>query len=40
MALSIQALLKEMVDLKGTDLHVTTNNPPSVRVHGSLQNLD
>lgn len=29
-----------MVEMNGTDLHVTTNSPPVVRVHGRLQRLD
>ncbi|HPR64638.1 MAG TPA: type IV pilus twitching motility protein PilT [Thermoanaerobaculia bacterium] len=40
MAISIQALLKQMVEQNGTDLHVTTNSPPVVRIHGKLQRLD
>jgi len=33
-------LLKTLVDLGGSDLHVTTNTPPQVRLHGHLQALD
>ncbi len=33
-------LLKTLVDVNGSDLHVTTNTPPQVRVHGRLQVLD
>jgi twitching motility protein PilT len=33
-------LLKETVDLGGSDLHLTTNTPPQVRVHGHLRRLD
>jgi twitching motility protein PilT len=29
-----------MLDLSGSDLHITTNSPPQVRVHGHLQALD
>jgi twitching motility protein PilT len=29
-----------MVDASGSDLHLTTNTPPQVRVHGKLQALD
>jgi twitching motility protein PilT len=29
-----------MLDLNGSDLHITTNSPPQVRVHGHLQPLD
>ena len=32
-------LLKQTVDLQGSDLHLTTNTPPQVRVHGKLQRL-
>src|SRR5687768_228958 len=32
-------LLKATVDLAGSDLHLTTNTPPQVRVHGHLQRL-
>jgi twitching motility protein PilT len=33
-------LLKTLVDLGGSDLHLTTNTPPQVRVHGHLQRLE
>src|SRR3990172_2162244 len=33
-------LLKMTVDLHGSDLHLTTNSPPVVRVDGELQTLD
>jgi twitching motility protein PilT len=33
-------LLNALVSLKGSDLHITTNTPPQVRVHGRLQTLD
>ena len=36
MALSIHQLLKFMVDNGGSDLHITTNSPPQIRVHGKL----
>jgi twitching motility protein PilT len=32
-------LLKQTVELDGSDLHLTTNTPPQVRVHGRLQRL-
>src|SRR5499433_2985141 len=32
-------LLKTMVDLQGSDLHIATQTPPQVRVHGHLQRL-
>jgi twitching motility protein PilT len=33
-------LLHALVSLGGSDLHITTNTPPQVRVHGKLQTLD
>jgi len=32
-------LLKTMVEMDGSDLHITTSTPPQVRVHGHLQRL-
>jgi twitching motility protein PilT len=32
-------LLKTLVEMNGSDLHITTNTPPQVRVHGHLQRL-
>ena len=40
MALTLSDLLKTMLDLGGSDLHITTQSPPQVRVHGHLQPLD
>jgi twitching motility protein PilT len=40
MAPSLSDLLKKMLELSGSDLHITTNSPPQIRVHGSLQPLD
>src|SRR5512146_1381422 len=40
MALTLSELLKRMLEMNGSDLHLTTNSPPQVRVHGSLQPLD
>src|SRR5215468_4786485 len=40
MNLSLSDLLKKMLDLAGSDLHITTNSPPQVRFHGLLQPLD
>src|SRR2546421_4518730 len=40
MALSLSDLLKKMLEMSGSDLHITTNSPPQVRVHGSLRPLD
>ncbi|MGD0697374.1 MAG: type IV pilus twitching motility protein PilT [Terriglobia bacterium] len=33
---SLSDLLKRMVDTGGSDLHITTNSPPRIRVHGEL----
>jgi len=33
-------LLKTLVDLNGSDLHITTQSPPQIRIHGQLQMLD
>src|SRR3954470_24789883 len=40
MAASLSDLLKRMVETGGTDLHITTNSPPQIRLHGHLQPLD
>jgi twitching motility protein PilT len=40
MNVTLSDLLKKMLDMQGSDLHVTTNSPPQVRVHGHLQPLD
>jgi twitching motility protein PilT len=37
---TLPELLKALVDLEGSDLHITTNTPPQVRIHGRLQPLD
>jgi twitching motility protein PilT len=37
---SLPDLLKTLVDASGSDLHLTTNTPPQVRIHGHLQPLD
>ena len=36
---TLPELLKTTVDLNGSDLHLTTDSPPQVRVHGELQRL-
>jgi len=36
---TLPELLKTIVELDGSDLHITTNTPPQVRVHGKLQRL-
>ena len=33
-------LLRQMVEMEGSDLHITTATPPQVRVHGELKRLD
>jgi twitching motility protein PilT len=40
MAVTLSDLLKRLLELNGSDLHITTNSPPQVRVHGHLQPLD
>jgi twitching motility protein PilT len=37
MAISLNALLKSMVEQGGSDLHLTTNSPPQIRVDGVLR---
>jgi len=37
---TLPELLKMTVDLQGSDLHLATNSPPQVRVHGKLHRLD
>jgi twitching motility protein PilT len=34
---TLPELLKLMVDMEGSDLHITTNTPPQIRVHGHLR---
>src|ERR1041385_5458587 len=36
---TLPELLKTMVDMQGSDLHIATQTPPQVRVHGHLQRL-
>src|SRR5690349_18296952 len=36
---TLPELLKTLVERDGSDLHITTNTPPQVRVHGHLQRL-
>ncbi|MFB3814580.1 MAG: type IV pilus twitching motility protein PilT [Terriglobales bacterium] len=40
MTSTLSDLLKKMLEMNGSDLHITTNSPPQVRVHGTLQPLD
>jgi twitching motility protein PilT len=37
---SLPELLKTLVDHQGSDLHITVNTPPQIRVHGHLTPLD
>lgn len=37
---TLPELLKQTVELQGSDLHLSTNSPPQVRVHGELRRLD
>src|SRR6187455_2162688 len=37
---TLPELLKTLVDHNGSDLHITTNTPPQIRVHGHLRPLD
>src|SRR3989337_626501 len=37
---TLPELLKTLVELGGSDLHLTTQTPPQIRVHGKLQVLD
>src|SRR5436189_420977 len=36
---TLPELLKTLVEMDGSDLHIATNTPPQVRVHGHLQRL-
>src|SRR6187431_375290 len=36
---TLPELLKAVVDMQGSDLHISTSTPPQVRVHGHLQRL-
>src|SRR5450631_2661131 len=38
--MTLSELLKKMIEMGGSDLHVTTNSAPRVRVHGKLRPLD
>src|SRR5437764_1236951 len=40
MGLSLSDLLKRMLEMNGSDLHITTNSPPQIRVHGHPVPLD
>src|SRR4051812_11796503 len=38
--ISLSDLLKKLTELGGSDLHITTNTPPQVRVHGELHAIE
>jgi len=40
MAVSLYQLLKTMLEMGGSDLHITNNSPPQIRVDGKLRPLD
>jgi twitching motility protein PilT len=40
MAATLSDLLKKLLEINGSDLHLATNSPPQIRVHGHLQPLD
>ncbi len=40
MALTLSDLLRRMLEMAGSDLHITTNSPPQIRVSGHLVPLD
>jgi len=40
MPVTLSDLLKKMLELNGSDLHITTNSPPQIRVHGHMTPLD
>jgi len=40
MPLSLSDLLKKLLEMNGSDLHIATNSPPQIRVDGALRPLD
>ena len=40
MAVTLSELLKKLLEMNGSDLHITTNSPPQIRVDGHLHPLD
>jgi twitching motility protein PilT len=40
MPVTLSDLLKKMLELNGSDLHITTNSPPQIRIHGHMTPLD
>jgi twitching motility protein PilT len=37
---TLPELLQKVVELEGSDLHITTNTPPQIRVHGHLRRVE
>ncbi|MBI2828159.1 MAG: type IV pilus twitching motility protein PilT [Acidobacteria bacterium] len=37
---TLPELLQKVVEVEGSDLHITTRTPPQIRVHGHLERLD
>ena len=37
---TLPELLQKVVELEGSDLHITTDTPPQIRVHGHLQRVE
>jgi twitching motility protein PilT len=37
---TLPELLRTLVEMGGSDLHITTNTPPQIRLHGHLQRLE
>src|SRR3954453_9764793 len=37
---TLTELLRTVLELQGSDLHITTDTAPQIRVHGKLQTLD
>src|SRR5687767_15339860 len=37
---SLPELLQKVVEVNGSDLHITTKTPPQIRIHGHLERLD
>jgi twitching motility protein PilT len=40
MPVTLSDLLKKMLELSGSDLHITTNSPPQIRIHGHMTPMD
>jgi twitching motility protein PilT len=40
MPVTLSDLLKRMLELSGSDLHITTNSPPQIRIHGHMTPMD